>query len=55
MAGLVRAILIGKTLRIRNRDARTKPAHDATVDYFVALLFRNDDGYQCVMYCSPAE
>jgi hypothetical protein len=38
MAGLVPAIPIGKTLRIRNRDARAKPAHDATMDCFVAPL-----------------
>jgi hypothetical protein len=36
MAGLVLAIPIGKTLRIRNRDARAKPAHLATMDCFVA-------------------
>jgi hypothetical protein len=30
MAGLVPAISIGKALRIQNRDARAKPAHDAT-------------------------
>jgi hypothetical protein len=29
---------VGKTLRIRNRDARAKPAHDATLDRFVAPL-----------------
>jgi hypothetical protein len=36
MAGLVPAIAIGKTLLIRNRNARAKPAHDATLDCFVA-------------------
>jgi hypothetical protein len=38
MAGLVPAIPIRKTLRIQNRDARAKPAHDATMDCFVASL-----------------
>jgi hypothetical protein len=38
MAGLVPAIPIGKALRIRNRDARAKPAHDAVLDCFVAAL-----------------
>jgi hypothetical protein len=46
MAGLVPAISIKKTLRIRNRDARAKPAHDATLDCFVALSApRNDKVY----------
>jgi len=38
MAGLVPAIPMGKTLRIPNRDARAKPAHDAVLDCFVASL-----------------
>jgi hypothetical protein len=36
MAGLVPAISTGKTLRIRNGDARAKPAHDAILDCPVA-------------------
>jgi hypothetical protein len=36
MAGLVPAISIGKTLRVRNRDARAKPADDVTMHCFVA-------------------
>jgi hypothetical protein len=43
MAGLVPAISIEKTLRIRNRDARAKPAHDATLDCFVALRAPRND------------
>jgi hypothetical protein len=52
MAGLVPAIPIRKTLRIENRDARAKPAHDATMDCFIAepatgldpVASRNDGG-----------
>ena len=36
MAGLVPAIPIGKTLRIRNRDARARPAHDASRAFVTA-------------------
>jgi hypothetical protein len=47
MAGLVPAISIGKTLRIRNRDARAKPAHDATMDCFAERVIGPRDFARC--------